>query len=390
MFLEETEYQILFESDDVGWMKAPMVNGINAGFIRNTVQNQQFMSYQSETEHRNGFTDTGLVRTGDLTDPWTGELDVTWRKDMYDKHFTGQVPISYVRNSYVVTDKIKTWTSDIYGYSYGILKEDDEDSIYKSKINKERFTPGKLYIRRNDGAIDELKKYILTGLRGENAISDDEFYAIDMCYDVLILIGTKRVVFYKLTYDENIEKSFKIVDDLSNANIINLGGNFFSEFTPEVSSDPPIEVNARCAGVWIYPDKSIIDAVYLAWYKFCGYVQYFYIIDSMDTTTFVHKHKKYVAMDDENYKLVNLDKDSGIVLETLNVDDDAKFDLDKYVIIGPVLDHANGIYTSVFQLRGDGTAKDKIGRFIRTQIDPVKKTAHWEMVKKVDFDHEDL
>jgi hypothetical protein len=110
----------------------------------------------------------------------------------------------------------------------------------------------------------------------------------------------------------------------------------------------------------------------------------------MDTTTFVHKHKKYVAMDDENYKLVNLDKDSGIVLETLNVDDDAKFDLDKYVIIGPVLDHANGIYTSVFQLRGDGTANDKIGRFVRTQIDPVKKTACWEMVKKVDFDHEDL
>jgi hypothetical protein len=255
------------------------------------------------------------------------------------------------------------------------LKENDPDSVYRSKINKERFTTGKLYIRRNDGAIDELSKHILTAL--QDNIKDDEFYAIDMCFDVLILIGIRRVIFYKLVYDENIDGGFKIVDDISNANIINFTGNFMNEFSGFAESG--IQVNVRCAGVWIYPADSKIDAIYLTWYNVDGKNYYYYIIDTMDTNSFAHKHVKYGQSK-------KLDAFNGpVTLESLNPEDDSKVFDDHYTMIGPVISHINGVYTLVFQMRGDDTTGDKVGRFVKTTIRPTNGDREWEMVKKIDF-----
>lgn len=368
---------VKYDSSYVGWMKSPILDGMHAGFIRKASENQQFMPYKTAQEFRNGMNDLGIGRNNDITDPWRGTNDLVWRRELYDKHFTGQIPIAAVRKSYMNTDEIKTWTHDIYGYSYGLLKKDLLGEVeYKSKFNKERFNTGVLYVRRSDGIIDKLENY-LTCLK----LKDNEFYSLDMFYDTLILIGKERVVLYKLVFDSNANAGYSIVDDSSNRIVIDLSGNFLNEFSAEIENECDIQI--KCAGTWKFAAKSCLDIIYLAKYDYRGKSYYSYIIETIDMNTFVRKHHR---LSSRTLELLNLD-DPGVefsVKRFSGVAGEGEI-AGRYFMIGPFIDYLDGFYTFVFQLRGDGTTNDKVGRFVRTVVNTSNYKEKWEMVRKIDF-----
>ena len=369
---------IIIESLDSGWMKSGMLNGVNAGFIRKSDKNQQFMSYQTVNEKR-GRNDIGVMRMGDITDPWEGDLDTTWMTKVYDRHFTKQEPIAEIRKTYVRTDKIKDWSSDIFGYSYGVLKPDETiTDEYSSSINKRRFSLGTVYIRRNDGTIKPIHDFIKSLKIDES--NPNEFYSVDVMSDVLILIGKRRIVFYKLCYDDNITTGFNIKDEFSNVRQVDLVGDGENPFNPfKLFTDKIVDNGVRVAGVWKFPAESKLSTVYMVpWYIPGSRRRYSYVIDVMDIHSFINDAKIYGQPDQESFAIEDLYHDIGETeIESF----------DEYQMIGPFMDYLNKTYTMVFQMRKKKINDEKadIGWFVKTKIDMVNNIATHKMVKKTTF-----
>lgn len=375
-------YGVILESTDSGWMKSGMLNGVNAGFIRTSDKNQQFMSYQTANEKR-GRNDIGLMRMGDITDPWEGDLDTTWMTKVYDRHFTKQEPIAEIRKTYVRTDEIKDWTSDIFGYSYGIWKKpENETTEYNSVINKRRYSKGALYIRRNDGTIKPIHEFIKCLNIDEN--DPDEFYSVDVMSDVLIIVGEKRIIFYKLCYDDSITNGYKIRDEFSNVRQIDLVSdeeaplNLFKLFTGKT-----IVGRVRVAGIWKFPAEDKVSTVYLVPWTIPGSgIRYSYVIDVMEINNFVSDAKIYGQITEEK------DQTSFTIEELYSeIGETGISSFGDYQMIGPVMDYLNKTYTMVFQMRK--TAED-VGWFVKTKIDLVNNIAIHKMVKKAVFRREPI
>ncbi len=369
---EQKNNGIIIESLDSGWMKSGMLNGVNAGFIKASDKNQQFMSYQTANEKR-GRNDIGVMRMGDITDPWEGDFDTTWMKKIYDRHFTLQEPIAEIRKTYVRTDKIKDWTSDIFGYSYGILKPDGlETTDYKTVINKRRFSVGTVYIRRNDGTIKPIHEFLKSLKIDED--NPNEFYSIDVMSDVLVLIGNKRIIFYKLCYDSSLTNGFNIRDEFSNVRQIDLVGDGEHTFNPFKLFDDKEVSEMKIAGTWKFPAESKFATVYLvSWYIPGSRKRYSYVIDMMDIHSFNSETKIYGQKNQMSFSVEELYKDIGETeIQSFN----------DYQMIGPFMDYLNKMYTMVFQMR---KSKSDVGWFVKTKIDIVNNIAIHKMVKKESF-----
>jgi hypothetical protein len=397
--LTENNKNIVIEQYDPMWMKSAMVNGQNAGYIKGSNRNQQFMSYQTTIEARN-LNNLGIMRNGDLSDPWTGPTDLEWISDRYDQHFTKQLPIAAVRKTYKNTQFIKEWTSDIYGYSYGILKDYDQPSEYASEINKKRYATGDVYIRRNDGGMSKLSES-LTCLK----LKDNEVYSINIYFDVLVLQCVDRLIFYKLVYDkETKDRGFNIMDNSGCLRIIDYSVGKFMD--GRVFKDKDIKV--RCAGCWHFPDKDRIDTVFLVTYddylnatiddseddeikdNWPKIKHYGYVIDQMNTIDFNSDFRVIKDKDKKDtFMLEDIDPDALVFGEDDEIPEwyENRFSVGGYTLIGPFMDFYNNTYTIGFQLRCDdqNSKLDEIGRFIRSQFNNLDFVSDNKMVKKVDF-----
>ena len=393
---------VLVEQTDPGWMKSSMMNGVNSGFIKNSSRNQQFVSYQTTSEARQ-FDDLGVMRAGDLTDPWEGDADIQWRTNMYHRHFTKQEPIAAVRRTYVRTDKIKDWVSDIYGYSYGLLKDKNFRPGYDSAINRYRYLTGTPYIRKSDGTLSKMSEY-LTCLN----IRDDEFYSIDIISDVLVLAGFDRVVFYKLTYDESVDKLFSVVDNIGNARIVHLGGNFLGLFTDiiETYSIDPADIKAKFVGTWSFPADSRMTCIYLVYWNRDNRVYYSYVLEDFGVDRFKFSAKRYETFTAED---LNPEQDKGtatfpvtegpiVVQQSVPTRRRGRRPTRRsakkeaiepsppsYFIVGPFVDYYDKTYTIVFQLKPRLETMEPVGRFVVTKINSSSGAVENKMVKKVEF-----
>lgn len=400
--LVENNKNVVIEQYDPMWMKSAMVNGQNAGYIKGSNVNQQFMSYQTTTESRN-LNNLGLMRNGDLCDPWRGDDDLEWISDRYDMHFTKQLPIAAVRKTYIKTDLIKEWTSDIYGYSYGIEKSNNPPSEYVSEMNKYRYSYGDVYIRRNDGDMSKLSEF-LTCLNVKDTNGVDYFpqaYSIAVYYDVLVMFCKDRLIFYKLIYNENeTERGYRIINNISCARIIK-----YKDFEKYITDDHDNNWEVRCAGCWKFPDKDKIDTIFLLRYKSGEPPQnddpdtrsdyYTYIHDTMSTTSFEFKQKQIREEDEENpgrgsyvFRLEDIDPD---YKEPEDPPPDytgrgARFRIgDNYTLVGPFMDYCEHVFSVGFQIRCD-SGEENIGRFVRTQINDLRLESKNFMVKKLEFE----
>ena len=335
----ENNLTMRMTNSDVAWMKTPITNGKNSGSIRSSDKNQQFMSYQSVEERRGGFHDIGLNRPNDLFDPWKGDLDTTWRSELYESHFTHQIPVAAVRRTYVRTDKIKQWVQDIYGYSYGLWKDVSEYSDYRCHVNKEKYCPGIPYVRTETGVIIKLSDAI-TGA----GIEDEAFWGIDVVSDVLILIGNSRIVYYKLVYDENIDLAYKIKDMASNVRYVSMS---------DLGSD------ARVVGIWKYPAQARFDVVYFV--RDEASESYRFVVDRVqeDWLTFSR-----LAYEPRSATEIGVDFSSGI--------------------IGPVMSHKIGgrSYVAVIQFRD---RLDEMGTFVQWELEIGSDSQKVSTIEKTSF-----
>lgn len=417
---------VKIEQYDPTWMKSAMVNGQNAGYIKEASSTQQFMPYQTTVESRN-LNNLGIMRNGDLGDPWRGDRDMDWISDRYDIHFTKQLPIAAVRKTYVNTDKINEWTSDIYGYSYGILKypnSGDEqepysvvydvsvdestsavsintsgfasDTAFKSTINRERFTTGEVFIRRSDGGMSPIFDF-LTCLKykppsyfsgqttTEDIASDAVFpkiYSISVFYDVLVLFAQDRLIFYKLVYDESeTERGYRIVNSMACAKVVKYDDIIKSCL--DIGGDAERSVEVRCAGCWKFPDKDRIDTIFVM--RESGDPssvgdRFTYVYHSLNTVSFDTKMETFnlAGTGKMNFTLDEFDPDP-VEDRHLCVGDD-------YCWVGPFMDYCDHVFTVGFQLRSTDSEVEPVGRFVRSRLNEISLTHETSVVHKKVFD----
>ena len=212
----------------------------------------------------------------------------------------------------------------------------------------------------------------------------DEFYSVDVMSDVLIIVGEKRIIFYKLCYDDSITNGYKIRDEFSNVRQIDLVSeeeaplNLFKLFTGKTIVD-----RVRVAGIWKFPAEDKVSTVYLVpWTRPGAGIRYSYVIDVMEINNFVSDAKIYGQITKEK------DQTSFTIEELYSeIGETGISSFRDYQMIGPVMDYLNKTYTMVFQMRK--TAKD-VGWFVKTKIDLVNNIAIHKMVKKAVFRREPI
>lgn len=216
--------------DDSRWMKSSFMNGANAGSIIYPSFYQQFMSYKTDYEQRH-VNDIGVHFQTDLTDPWNGKLDNEWMDTVnYKTHFTKQQPIKAWRKDQFVTDKVKRWKVDLFGYNYVLVKDSATARIYD-----ERTEVGTIYIRLKNNLVVSLGT-VFSELKND---IDGKVYSFDVFGDIMIIRTYEKTIIYRLEYDFYGTSSAdrydgcSLLDTLSNATIIDLAGVL------------------KCAGTWL-------------------------------------------------------------------------------------------------------------------------------------------
>ena len=234
-------------SDDARWLKYSVADGRNAGNIKDPSKYQQFMSYKTDYEIRNE-NDIGVHLQNEPQDPWTGEIDSTWRdKDNYNLHITKQQPLALWKKNIFTTSDVHGWKSDVYGYNYMLIK----DSV-GTRIHNKRSTLGKIMIRLDnkhivglETVLPDLAQYIVDG---DNGL----VYDFNVMYNVMIINTNDYTILYKLNYDFEGTSTNTYNECL----LINNGDSMF------VRSLNKNGVVYSCSGSWFIPNE---DKIYVGY-----------------------------------------------------------------------------------------------------------------------------
>ena len=178
---------LIVDVEDLDWIKIPIGIGANAGMRVCDPLVQSFVPYITEEECRNDY-DKGLTRADDIVDPWIRNGGYTWNDvdvgSGYKQHRSGQQPIERWANDRFTSHEITKYKSDIFGFSYVLVKDiDGTECIYE-----EREKSGTMYYHgvgdnyENISAVNEyISKYPIVA----QSLIDN----FDVAYDMLFITG---------------------------------------------------------------------------------------------------------------------------------------------------------------------------------------------------------
>ncbi len=275
---------------DSRWMKADVTEQSKAGSIINSDTFQTFMPYQTKYETLK-INDNGIVRQGDVFDPWFGDADNEWENKVdWPANFKGQVNIQKWYDQFINIDGKYAfqWKTDIFGNQYALLKDINNDSIYDKRLQSG------FIVTRNTRNIIQLATISLSTIYNDfytlnNNISTElaaNVLDFDIFYDTLMFKLSSYILLSKIDFNYD---TGEITSSIDNSRWINLSGAkfggtwFFDEDKKVVFSKLNIEndteykistklynLDINTNDLTLIYDNSSIDITYTAVYGITG------------------------------------------------------------------------------------------------------------------------
>lgn len=204
--------------EDASWLKESYNSGVLAGNIDREVAKtyQKFVPYQSSTESKIT-KQTGINVINKKLSPWEGRESNVWG----DKEITqANEKNIHNTNSWIEQHilqsgekRIYSWSSDIYGNQYILLKDIKDVMLYEQKD-----ITGELWVQKTSKTVQPaslaLEQVFDTykGLSLYSELTGNGIKKIDVFFDTLYIETTGAILLEKLNYDYSNDTIYSFVD----------------------------------------------------------------------------------------------------------------------------------------------------------------------------------